>query len=598
MGYRGWTGLRSLALWGLCSCLVAGMTGRAAAQQPGAAGPAPVGAGAGMSATNAAATASPAAAPARPVSLEEALRLAEQTSEQVLISQAGVLRARGQQYQARSQLLPQLSATAGYTRTLATQFSSLSSAPADTTGPRNCPTGRFTPNPGLPLDQRVDTLERRLECSGSSSNPFGSLKSLPFGQKNQWTLGLNFSQNLFTGGRVSGQIAEANASKALAEIGLSSTRAQLMLDVAQAYYDAALSDRLLTIAEGTLTQAQRTLQQVQVARQVGNQPEFELLRAQVAYQNEQPVVIQRRSQRDLAYLRLKQLLNLPAATPVSLTTQLGDSAPSVTLTRFASSVVSNPGDTVTADRAPVRQAAAALRTQEAALKVARSERIPSLALVSQYGRVGYTSGIPTLSDMFTNWTVGVSLSLPLFTGGRITGDNLVAQAGVMEARARLRQTAELAALDTRSALEQLNAAEATYNASAGTTQQATKAYQIAEVRYHEGISTQVELADSRLMVEQAEANRAQAARDLQLARVRMTLLPNLPLGASSSATNASAAGQTGSAGGTATQAAPQPASPAQATPAFGPQTGAPTTSAPQTGTAAAARVPVNQPINQ
>ena len=529
-----------------------------------------------------------AAAPATAISLEDALRLAEQTSEQVMISQAGVLRARGQQYQARSQLFPQLSATAGYTRTLATQFSALTVSP-DTTGPKNCPTGRFTPDPSLPLDQRVDTLEKRLECSGSS-NPFGSVKGLPFGQKNQWNLGLNFSQNLFTGGRVVAQIQEANAGRALADIGLTSTRAQLMLDVAQAYYDAALSDRLLTIAQGALTQAEQTLKQVQVARQVGNQPEFELLRAQVAYQNEQPAVIQRRSQRDLAYLRLKQLLNLPSTVPISLTTSLGDTV-SPTPVSLASSVVKVPGDTTTASRAPVRQAAQSLRTMEAALKVARSERIPSLALISQWGRVGYTPNIPAWNQLFSNWTVGVSLSVPLFTGGRITGDNLVAQAGVMEARVRLRQTAELAALDTRSAVEALQAAEATYSASAGTSQQATRAFQIAEVRYREGISTQLELNDSRLMVQQAEANRAQAARDLQLARMRVALLPDLPLGASAGATNASAAGQTGSVGGTSTQAAPQAAIPLQAAPQSGPQ------GTTQTGTSAAisaSRVPINQ----
>ena len=146
----------------------------------------------------------------------------------------------------------------------------------------------------------------------------------------------------------------------------------------------------------------------------------------MAYQNEQPVVIQRRSQRELAYLRLKQLLNLPSATPLVLTTSLGDSA-TATPVSFASAVVSNPGDTTTSDRAPVRQAAQALRTQEAALKVARSERIPSLALVSQYGRVGYTTGIPSWNQLFTNWTVGVSLSLPVFSGGRITGVETNAQ---------------------------------------------------------------------------------------------------------------------------------------------------------------------------
>ncbi len=48
------------------------------------------------------------------------------------------------------------------------------------------------------------------------------------------------------------------------------------------------------------------------------------------------------------------------------------------------------------------------------------------------------------------------------------------------------------------------------------------------MRYREGVSTQVELADSRILLEQARANRAVAARDLQVAQVRAALLPWLP----------------------------------------------------------------------
>ena len=278
--------------------------------------------------------------------------------------------------------------------------------------------------------------------------------------------------------------------------------------------------------------------------------------------------------------------------PVALTTPLGDTAAPAPVTHFATSLVRTPGDTSTAGRAPVRQAAQALRAQEGAVKVARAERIPSLALVSQYGRVAYPqNGMPAWSDFRTNWTVGVSLSLPLFTGGRVAGDQLVAEAALLEARARLQQTSELAALDTRSAEEQLTAAEASYNASAGTAHQASRAYSIAEVRYREGISTQLELNDSRLMLEQSEANRAQAARDLQIARVRIALLPELPLGASSATTNASSAGQTGSAGGQSTQAAPaQPTpTPTPATPTQPQQTPGGT----GTTTVSASAAPVN-----
>ena len=51
--------------------------------------------------------------------------------------------------------------------------------------------------------------------------------------------------------------------------------------------------------------------------------------------------------------------------------------------------------------------------------------------------------------------------------------------------------------------------------------------QLAELRNREGLSTQLELADSRLSLEVARANRAQAARDLQIARARVALLPGL-----------------------------------------------------------------------
>ena len=61
-------------------------------------------------------------------------------------------------------------------------------------------------------------------------------------------------------------------------------------------------------------------------------------------------------------------------------------------------------------------------------------------------------------------------------------------------------------------------------------QQATRAYEIAEVRYQNGVSTQLELSDARLSLQVAQANRAVAARDLQIARARVALLKHLPIG--------------------------------------------------------------------
>jgi len=118
----------------------------------------------------------------------------------------------------------------------------------------------------------------------------------------------------------------------------------------------------------------------------------------------------------------------------------------------------------------------------------------------------------------------------------------VAQAAVEQARLRLRQTRELAQLDARNAQLQLQAALAAWEASAGTEEQADRAYVIAEVRYREGISTQTELNDLRIQLAQAQATRAQAARDLQVARMRVALLPALPIDPSLGSTAATPAG--------------------------------------------------------
>jgi outer membrane protein TolC len=144
-----------------------------------------------------------------------------------------------------------------------------------------------------------------------------------------------------------------------------------------------------------------------------------------------------------------------------------------------------------------------------------------------------------------NWTVGLSTNFPLLDGGRIRGDALVAQAGLQQARAQREQTRQFAALDTRVALNALQEAQASWEASRGTTEQAQRAYAIDQVRYREGISTQTDLTQSRLLLEQARANRAQAARNLAVARVRLVLLRDLPLqvGGGSAGVGAGTSGQ-------------------------------------------------------
>jgi outer membrane protein len=460
----------------------------------------------------------------RPLTIAEALDVAERKSEIVGIARAELARAEGDRRRARSVYFPQLSGSASYQRTIESQFSALSSD----TGTAPAPTcDRFIPQPGLTIEQRLDSLESAVECA-SGEDPFASFRDLPFGRENVYRFGLSFSQTLFSGGQVGGQSQAAGAAVRSAEVGLTSARAQLLLVVTGAYYDASLADRLLTIAQATLEQADTTLSQTQLARRVGNQSEFDLLRARVTRDNQRPVVIQRRADRDLAHYRLKQLLDFSLDQPLVLTSELGDTA--LVDSPRLSAVVQSLRDTTREARAPVRQASEAVEAQRGLLRVARGQRFPQVALTSQYAQLAYPDKVsPFGSDFVSDWTVSLGLQLPIFTGGRIGGEVAVARANLDQAELRLQQARELAEVDTRNAEIMLEAAHAGWQASAGTVEQAARAYQIAELRYREGISTQTELLDSRIQLQEAQASRARAARDLQVAKMRIALLPALPI---------------------------------------------------------------------
>ncbi|HEX6307537.1 MAG TPA: TolC family protein [Longimicrobiales bacterium] len=433
------------------------------------------------------------------LSLEEAVVHALRGSEAVQLAEAGLLRARGDRFQARSGFLPKVSGTVGYTRTLASEFEGLRGAPVDSSG----------------------------------SSPLDGLGELPFGQENRYDIGVEARQTVFAGGRVIARSRVAEAGVRSAGIGLAAARAEQELAVTEAYWDAVLADRLVGIAEAALEQAEATLAQVRASEGVGESAEFDVLRAQVARDNQRPQVIQRRADRDIAYMRLKQLLNLSQEADLELMSELPVRVDAIARAKGSSGVSGDlvvNADTGSSHRAAVRQAEEQVVVRENLRRAVRAERLPAVNLTTQWGRVAYPrQGVPAWADMRSNWTVGVQLELPILTGGAQRGAELKAQADEVEARARLEQTRELAALDGRSALERLESAESAWDASVGTVEQAERAYRIAEIRFREGLSTHVDVSDARLMLQQAEVNRALAARDVEVARTVIRLLPDLPL---------------------------------------------------------------------
>ena len=297
------------------------------------------------------------------------------------------------------------------------------------------------------------------------------------GGSNTWRATLSFSQNLYSGGRNGAQMALAASGHESAQLGLTTTRAQLLFEVTEAYYDAVLSEQLVNIAAATLEQAGATLRQVEAGFNAGTQPEFEVLRARVNRDTQQPVLIRQRVNRALAYLRLKRLLDLPADADLQLADALADDAlpPPADVRRAGQCHRADVGlernavvDGRRAVAARARRRRAGQRDGTDSRGVAAADRsaadADSYALNSSYGRIAYPDNFLPSFDR-ANWTVGVSVSVPILTGGRQRGDELVARAELEQSRLQQKQIEELAALDTRSAWAELLAARAAWEST-------------------------------------------------------------------------------------------------------------------------------------
>jgi outer membrane protein len=476
----------------------------------------------------------------RTLTLEDAFRLAEPASDDVRLAQNAVVRAKGQYYQSRASVLPQLNATANYQHQIQNQFEAI--------------TRRFAqpPDPNAPPDTTTQAF-----------NPIGVL----FASPNTITFGLQASAPLYVDGRFKVATRVAKANEDASRYGLRTARAKLRYDIASAYFDALITEKLVQIAESSLVQVQRTLQQTTLQRQVGTVAEYDLLRSRVAVDAQRPLLIRAQQNRDIATLNLKQLLQLPLTEQLDLSTPIQDAdmdrvlatsrldnevRPSAGTGLSATGAQTmpklSPRDTAPELRSAVQQAQANLEVQKGAMRNAQLARVPVLNLASNYSRAAYPSNadiIPrTLADFYPAWTVSLGFTLPIWTSGRIKGEQMVARANLADAEARLNQGKRAASLDVQLALKSLEQAEANWLASIGTEDQADKALRIAEIRYSNGLSTQLELSDIRNLLIQSQANRLSAAKDLQLARLRMTLLRDLPLG-SGGGTASTSAGTSG-----------------------------------------------------
>jgi outer membrane protein TolC len=431
------------------------------------------------------------------ISLEEAVARALRESEEIQAARATMAQAEAQVTQATSGALPQISSNITYNRAIKSIFDQAGGPPpvSDTLIP---PAFDLNKTP----QERFDLLSDLL-AQDFVSALFGSL---PFGRKNTWTATFTVAQPLYVGGKVGAALQVARHFRAAAEDQLVETEADIALQVRGAYLTAGLAQRLLDIAVDSRRVAREHFDQVQSFYQAGTAAEFDLLRARVDLENRDPVVVQAENGARLAVLDLKRLVNIPAEQPVRLTSEMDPTLVQVDEEALRRMVMERPA---------LQAAAEAVGMRQQAVKIAKGNRLPTVSFLGTMGFQSYPGNpLPPGFDQWRkDWSAALAISVPVFDGFRTRGQIDQAQAELRTAEVQEAQLREALSLQLAAALAEYHAAQSQIRARRETRAMAERALELADVRFASGMSTQLEVSDAALLLDQARVNEVQALYD-------------------------------------------------------------------------------------
>jgi outer membrane protein TolC len=370
-------------------------------------------------------------------------------------------------------------------------------------------------------------------------NARASIVSSVFGQRYNYNGNVNLSMPLFQGGRAVAGIQGARHTQASTRFTTAETRAQVTVDVQRAYLNAIAADQLVAIQERNLALSDARVAQAEQLERAGRAARYDVLRVRVERTNLEPLLIQSRNDREIAYLELKRLLNLPLERPLALTTAVPADSTAVLAVLGRVAADSEPGE-----RGLLRAAQEVVGAREAAVKVARADYLPTVSVffTSGYlalpatpafpfrlGRAGNDlcpAGSPETricqnNGFFADRSAGLQVSWPIFDGLRTRGAVDLAQANQRVAELQFAQTRERVAVEVAQARAQARRVTALFQSQRANVAQAEEAFKLAELRQTRGLGTQLEVSDAQLALLTAQTNALRTTFDVYLAAAEL-----------------------------------------------------------------------------
>lgn len=384
--------------------------------------------------------------------------------------------------------------------------------------------------PQLRLDSRVAHVSEVSEIQLPGSPP------LALADEDTWVTTATLQQVLFTGGRVSSLVRQAGHGAEAARAARLRARQAVAFSAERAFLLLLAAQEEIAVAEKNLAAAERHLEVANERLAARVAARFDVLRAEVEIEEARQEVIRANGARQSAHALLLQALGLPDGEyrcvpppPAERPGLPGTEALLVAARRLRPDLLSLQS-----------QVAAA----EDGVRAARAERLPTVALSADY-----LYADPESRTLFSRWSVGASVSLPVLDGGRATARRAEATAAAVQAHAALDAQLRAMEAEVRQAVTRAASADAQALVAERRIAQAEELLRLAEVRFAGGVGTATEVADAQAALARARHSRTRASAERGIAAAE------LALAVGSTATESVTTGA--AAGGASSGAAPQ-----------------------------------------
>ena len=317
---------------------------------------------------------------------------------------------------------------------------------------------------------------------------------------------VRLDQVLYAFGRVGNAVQYANIFKEIAALSVGNARSEVTFSAKEAYFRVLLMQHVVDIQRQSLNQARSHLADIEVKFSQGTTSRFSLLRARVEVKNREPEVISAENNLALAVQDFKQILGLDDTAACILTDSLWYNPYDV---REDEAI-----DVALRSRPEIRRLELNVEGKNKILAIEKAGTLPILGLYGQVMLQGQAHRYH-LIDPFDkehraiSASAGLSLSVPIFDGFRSKGRVQQARASLRRAQYELEQARKAVRLEVTKAVQDLRSLQREYESQSATVELAQEAYAIAETRFLNGLSTQLELTDAETALHFARTNFAQ-----------------------------------------------------------------------------------------